>query len=189
MFFCILKARRIAMRKKPIWSNSIKNEGVLYHASEIKPLHGTLEGYVGVLSFLPGTRELYVVDDERRVCLCAKGYRWLMYLPAKGDWCLTAFYDCGGRLLEWYFDISNGNFLDEDGIPCSDDLFLDLVILPDGTPVTLDEDELKEALEQGIIDFDAYHTAYRIRDEILNNKWSDTTWLSQLSPQLVSLFE
>ena len=73
------------MRKKTIGGNSIKNEGVLYHTSEIKPLHGTLEGYVGVLSFLPGTRELHVMDDERRVCLCAKGYRWLMYLPAKGD--------------------------------------------------------------------------------------------------------
>ncbi len=114
----------------------------------------------------------------------------LAYVPSlEGRLVPNSLLRLRGRLLEWYFDISNGNFLDEGGIPCSDDLFLDLVIMPNGTPITLDQDELKEAFEQGTIDFDAYHTAYRIRDEILNSKWSDTTWLSQLSAQLVSMFE
>ncbi|MCE5234448.1 MAG: DUF402 domain-containing protein [Clostridiaceae bacterium] len=176
------------MRKKTIWGNYIKNDGVLYALSALKRLPGEADAYAAVIDFLPGTKELYAEDDDPPVCLSGAGFKWLMYLPMCENWCLTAFYGSEGKLLEWYFDISRGNFVDEGGVPCTDDLYLDLVLLPDGRSVTLDADELEAALAQGAIGPEDYRTAYRIRDDILNGEWNDVSMLTELCAELLSLF-
>lgn len=101
-------------------------------------------------------------------------------------WCLTAFYNSQNELMEWYFDISKANFIDEDGMPCTDDIFLDLVILPNGNAITLDADELREALDRMEISADEYSNAYKVRDDILKSKWSDVSFLQSVSEELVS---
>lgn len=176
------------MRKKTIWGNYIKNEGVLFVPSALKYIK-ELDGYAAVIDFLPGTKEFYVEDGGSTICLSGTDYRWLMYLPMQENWCLTTFYDPSGLILEWYFDISKGNFTDENGVPCTDDLFLDLVLLSDGKSVTLDADELQQALDSSEIDIEDYRMAYRIRDEILSGRWSDTMLLTSLCEKLLSSFK
>ena len=109
-----------------------------------------------------------------------------MYLPLDEFWCITAFYNPQDELLEWYFDISKGNFIDETGIPCTDDIFLDLVVLPDGKTITIDADELQEALDKNEITVDDYNHAYRVRDQILNSKWISVDFLKELCSLYVS---
>ncbi|MCL2461910.1 MAG: DUF402 domain-containing protein [Defluviitaleaceae bacterium] len=177
------------MRKKEILGNFVKNEGVLYTYS-IKKLTEEPDAYSALICFLPGTRELYKDDGGReRLCLAGSGVKWLMYLPLNEKWCVTTFYSPENKILEWYFDISKSNFLDETGMPCTDDIFLDLVILPDGRTVTLDADELRDALENGEITAEDYDNAYKVHNEILQSKWNDIKLLTLLSNKLFADYE
>lgn len=173
------------MRKKDILGNFVKNPNVLYSHS-IKKLIGKIEGYSALINFLPGSRELHVNNDGEQHCLAGIGYKWLMYLPLSENWCITAFYNPNNELLEWYFDISKGNFLDENGMHCIDDIFLDLVILPDGRTVTIDADELQEALDKEEITIDDYNHAYKVHDQILKSKWNNVDLLTGLCNELLS---
>jgi len=173
------------MRKKDILGHFVQNPEVRYTYA-IRKLDGETEGYSALIRFLPGCRELVVEDGGERIQLSGDGYKWLMYLPMNEYFCLNAFYDPQGKILEWYFDISKGNFVDEAGMPCIDDIFLDLVILPDGRAVTLDADELQKALDKGEITADDCDHAYNVRDQILHSEWNDVVLLTRLSNALLA---
>ena len=78
---------------------------------------------------------------------------------------LSAFYNDNNEIIEWYFDVAK-NIGFENGSPYEDDLYLDVILRPDGKILLLDEDELKSALEESKItkeDFDlAYFEANRL---------------------------
>ena len=173
------------MRKKDILGNFVKNPDVLYSYS-IKKLDEEALAYSALIAFLPGTKEYYFKHDNKRVCLSATGYKEIVYMPMNEYWSMVAFYNAESEMLGWYFDISKGNFLDEYGMPCSDDIFLDLLILPDGRTITLDADELQEALDNNEITTCDYNHAYKIHDQIINSKWSDVDFLTKLSEKLLS---
>ena len=172
------------MRKKDILGNFVKNPGVFYSHS-IKKLAGEAEAYSALITFLPGCRELNVEYEGKQACLAGPGYKWLMYLPIDEYWCITAFYNPDNELLRWYFDISLDNFVDESGMPCSNDIFLDLVVLASGQTVTLDADELQEALDNNEITTDDYINAWKIHGQILNSKWSNVQFLTSISEKLI----
>jgi len=173
------------MQKRDILGNFVKKDGVLCEY-EIKKLDGQSEAYSALITFLPGTRELRCNDCDKALCLGSEGYKWLMYLPIGEFWSLETFYNSAGELIQWYFDINKRNFIDESGMPCREDLYLDLVVLPDGQTMTLDADELQEALDISKISIDDYHHAYKIHDQIKASKWSNVTFLSQLSAKLLA---
>ena len=81
-------------------------------------------------------------------------------------------YDDKDNLIEWYFDIAKEVGV-ENGIPYEDDLYLDLIIKPNGTLIILDEDELKEAFNNGIItkkDIDlVYNTLSKLQSKYADN--------------------
>ena len=173
------------MRKKEILGNFIKKQGILCDY-EIKELTGEPGTYTALITFLPGTKESYFERDGKKVCLSAAGYREIVYMPMNEFWSITVFYNAESEILGWYFDISRGNFLDEKGMPCSDDIFLDLIILPGGQTITEDADELQEALDNSEITIDDYDHAWKIHDQIKNSKWSDAEFLTKLSEKLLA---
>jgi predicted RNA-binding protein associated with RNAse of E/G family len=97
-----------------------------------------------------------------------------MFLPDNEKWCVSAVYNTSNEIVEWYFDMTKENSIDEQGIPYYDDLYLDIAISPDFRIVILDEDELREALELKEItqsDYDmAHHTCSKIIKDIIPNK-------------------
>jgi hypothetical protein len=99
-----------------------------------------------------------------------------------------SMYDGEGKIIEWYFDITKANGVDEDGKPYYDDLFLDLVLLPDGQVITLDEDELLEALNNGIITREDYDLAYRVKDRLLDRRIVSLDYVIPLCDRLLALF-
>ena len=173
------------MRKKNILGNFIKNANVHYSHTPVKKIAGEHEAYTALITFLPNCRELRVNCDGKEMHLAGPGYKWLMYLPMNEKWCITAFYYPDNELLEWYFDISRCNFVDEHGMPCIDDIFLDLVVLPNGKAVTVDADELQEALDKGEITPEDFDKAYKVHDEIINSRRSDVNYLYRLCCKLL----
>ena len=164
------------MRKKDIYGNYVKRMKSKY-TSDMKILSGEMHGFSAIIRFTEGNQEKFYEHKGKPYCLAADGYTWLMILPLDEYWCLTAMYDTDYKPVEWYFDISKQNYIDENGIPCIDDLYLDLVLMPDGSIVTLDEDELREGLDNEMITKNDFAFAYQVFEEIKNSKWVDLTFV------------
>ena len=69
-------------------------------------------------------------------------------------------YNERNEIIEWYFDVAR-EIGKENGVPYEDDLYLDVVVMPTGKIILLDEDKLKDAyerLEVNKIDYDMAST-------------------------------
>ncbi|MBE6563134.1 MAG: DUF402 domain-containing protein [Ruminococcaceae bacterium] len=99
---------------------------------------------------------LKIVDD---------GYFWLQIAPRGENFWITVMLDEGGNILQYYFDITEKNVIDGESSHFYD-LFLDLVTMPDVRLITLDGDELEEALSEGVINEAQYNKAWRVLSEL-----------------------
>ena len=126
------------------------------------------EEFKGNISLLKinKVKKPWFVDEENR-CILADKYSWLEIYPKDKNCCITAMYDENGKISEWYFDISKKIGI-EAGVPFEDDLFLDVVIVPDGRIHLLDEDELEEAYKMQLINKEEYDLAYKIAQKIMS---------------------
>lgn len=106
-------------------------------------------------------------------CIKDKDYEWLEFYDYNSKVKLSALYNQNKQIIEWYFDISK-EIGSENGVPYEDDLYLDVVVNPDGEIILLDEDELKEALYRLEIskeDYDmAYNEANMLTSKLKGNK-------------------
>ena len=77
------------------------------------------------------------------------------------------------EIVVWYIDIINSQGYDEDGIPYIEDLYLDVVVYPDGKLIVDDMDELEKALQENDIkeeQFDlAIKTSMKLKGGLLSN--------------------
>lgn len=122
-------------------------------------------GNVAVLK-INKVNKKWCVDEEER-CILDDNYTWVQMYPKDQNYCITAMYDEKNNIKEWYFDITKNNGI-ENGVPYEDDLYLDVVIVPDGRVHILDEDELLEALNQKEITKEEYDLAYNVKNHIID---------------------
>ena len=172
------------MRKKDILCNFNENPDIVFTHS-IRKITGKIDKYTALITFLPSCKDKFVEHEGRQIQWAGSDFKMLMYLPISEKWCLSAYYTPDGELTFWYFDISRKNFVDEHGMPCTDDVFLDLVITPNGQTITLDEDELQEGLDKGEISKQDFDDAYIVHDQIKNSKWSNVDFLTEVSDKLL----
>lgn len=103
-------------------------------------------------------RNRTIIDD---------GYYILEILPKNENYSMRVFLNEKREVLEYYFDISLKNGLDETTkIPYYDDLYLDVTIF-DGVVSVLDEDELEEAFKENKISKYDYDMAYKSLNKLL----------------------
>ena len=88
------------------------------------------------------------------------------------------------NVKEWYFDVSKYIGI-EDGVPYEDDLYLDVVIIPDGRIHVLDEDEIQLAFKNGKITKEEYDLAYEVKDYILEEYGNNINKLIDLTNKLL----
>ena len=172
------------MRKKDILCNLTEKPDLVFSHS-IKKLADKNNEYTAFITFLPACKDKFVEVAGHQVQWAGSGFKMLMYLPISEKWCLTAYYSPKMDLRFWYFDISRKNFIDENGMPCTDDVFLDLVITPEGGTITLDEDELQEGFDKGDISKEDFDNAYVVHGQILNSKWNNVDYLNEISSKLL----
>lgn len=100
------------------------------------------------------------------------GYSIVEYLPKNKLYNMRVFFDNKNRPLCYYFDVNNGNGL-ENGMPWYDDLYLDVTmecptINGFGFYIRLDDEvELKNAKKQSLITDKLYIQAYDTANEIM----------------------
>lgn len=143
------------------WKRIIQRE---YTQSYIEKKEFT--GYITLLNLIKVSEPLFVQYGEKRICIVDDHYMWLQYFPNGKHYSVTAMFDANGETVQWYIDICNEIGI-ENNIPWMDDLFLDIVVLPTGDIIQLDEEELEEALESGSINQDMYDLAQREATRII----------------------
>ena len=100
-------------------------------------------------------------------CLLNNGYYIVEIIPKNENYTIRMFLNDKKEILEYYFDITYKNGLDEKTcIPYYDDLYLDITIKKDKIEV-LDEDELQEALNNKDITKEQFDLAIKTKDELL----------------------
>lgn len=104
---------------------------------------------------------LYVPVCGHTTCIADAGYSWLQQIPSVHNYVVTTMFDASGQIVQWYIDIRSGMGVGKDGVPWFEDLYLDLVVSPNGNLALLDADELQDALDIGIIDQALYDQAWQ----------------------------
>ncbi len=105
----------------------------------------------------------YEFDDTK---IADDNYTWLQFAFKNQNFWLTAMYDDKDKLVQLYFDITNGNYFEEPKNPYFYDLFLDIVVTKQKEMYILDEDELQMALDDKTITKEEYDKA-----------WATVKWL------------
>jgi len=162
--------RKLADR--PNWSRILKKE---YKQTYIND--NSFHGYISSLTLQEVKDPLYVKYETEELCIVDDGYLWVMHFPDGMNYSTTTTIDRQGRIVQWYFDVVHSQGITEDGVPYIDDLYLDLVYLPDGRIFILDEDELAEALRNGLIKRYEYESAYQTLNEIINSIKTNTNYI------------
>ena len=139
-----------------------------------------LNGYIGFMD-IKGVSEIQTWKfNGEDIVVCDKGRKWLSILPRNDWYCITAMMDEDEKVLLWYIDMIASQGIDVDGVPYFDDLYLDLVVYPDGTIIVDDMDELEEALSKKDItqaQFNlAIETSHRLQQGLLSDISSFTEY-------------
>lgn len=127
------------------------------------------KGYVSIIYADKVKEPLVVKAGNKKLCVMDNGFIWMQHFPKDCNYALTTAFNDKHEVVQWYFDICDGNKIDSSGIPYYDDLYLDVVLLPTGEMTLLDEDELQQALKDKDITKDQYELAYGEAKMIMKN--------------------
>ena len=133
----------------------------------------SFEGYIGLIDIKKVTVPQVWNFNGTDIVVCDEGLKWLSILPKNDFYCITAMLNEKSEILLWYIDMIASQEMEQDGIPCFEDLYLDLVVYPDGTIIEDDMDELIEALSSKDISKEQYQlaldTSERLKNGLLSN--------------------
>lgn len=129
-------------------------------------IDGLFSGYISLIKIEKVKQKITVDYEQSEKVLLDDGYKGLIFLPDEANWCVSVIYNTSNEVVEWYFDITKVNSINEQGIPFYDDLYLDIAVSPNFKVVILDEDELKEALDSKEVTQSDYEMAYNTCNNI-----------------------
>ncbi len=125
------------------------------------------EGKVCYLNIIEVSSPLVVDSPIGKVKIVDNHFKQLIFAPKNQNWWLTVMFDDQNRLIESYFDITKINDFSDSENPYFVDMKLD-VCIPNGYgPSLMDEDELKEVYERGLITKEDYTKAYETANKII----------------------
>ena len=130
-------------------------------------------GYVGILNILEVSEPQIWKYNGEDLTVCNNNYEWLTIMPQNDYYCITVMMNEKQEVQVCYIDMIAEQGYDEDGVPFFYDLYLDLVVYPDGTIIEDDMDELQDALENGDITQQQFELALATKDKLKNGILSD----------------
>ncbi|PFI22644.1 DUF402 domain-containing protein [Bacillus cereus] len=145
-------------------------------------------GMLGVLDIKKVREPSYKEYNGKELCIADDGYTWMQYFITGKNFAITAMLDDRKKLVQYYIDVTKKYEIDERGLPYFDDLYLDVVVLPNGEIYVLDEDELEDAYKMGDVtkaEYElAWHTTKWIIAAIQNREFY---WISILEKEIEKL--
>lgn len=110
---------------------------------------------------------------DKVIPVCDKGMKWLQILPSNENYLITAIIDGENNINIWYIDMIAGQGLADDNVAFFDDLYLDLIVRPNGDIKIDDMDELEEALKQKDITEELFDLALKTKEKLQNGILTD----------------
>ncbi len=176
-----MEIKKKHLDRREWYTDSERNYSCLYHHDDY------FQGSIGLITFTGLSKPDIVDTVEGPFCIADQGYQWLELAPENGHFVLTAmFHD--KQLFQQYIDITLMNDVAENGDAVFFDLFLDVVILSDGTPRIVDSEELDAALSGGIITRKEYNLATQAAEKIVAIYNSESGLIRQKLNEYRALF-
>ncbi|NWK70687.1 DUF402 domain-containing protein [Bacillus paramycoides] len=146
------------------------------------------EGMLGVLNIKKVREPSYKEYNGKELCIAGDEYTWMQYFINGKNFAITAMLDDQKKLVQYYIDVTKEYKIDERGLPYFDDLYLDVVLLPNGEIYVLDEDELEDAYSMGDITKEEYELAWHITKWIVATiKKGEFYWISIIDKEIEKL--
>ncbi len=152
------------LRKKKFISNTYMREAVDYDIVTIKEddLFVTIKKY----KKMNGTFTLSF-DEGISIDYINEGYYVVELTPLKENYNIRYYLDKNKKIIDYYIDITLYNG-EENKMPYYIDLYLDIIHYPKTDKIAfVDEEELKEALDNKIVSKKDYELAYRIGNKLI----------------------
>ena len=128
----------------------------------------------------------YIVDNINR-CLADENYKWLEFYDYSKKYKLIAMYNEKKEVIQWYIDIAR-KIGKDNGIPYEDDLYLDIVVTPNGEVVLLDEDEFKEAYNRREMTKEEFENAYKEANQLIQKFKNSIDELKKYTDYYLDIF-
>ncbi|WP_242271733.1 DUF402 domain-containing protein [Bacillus cereus group sp. BfR-BA-01310] len=145
-------------------------------------------GILGILDIKKVREPSYKEYNSKELCIAGDEYTWMQYFINGKNFAITAMLDDQKKLVQYYIDVTKEYKIDERGLPYFDDLYLDVVLLPNGEIYVLDEDELEDAYSMGDITKEEYELAWHITKWIVAAiKKGEFYWISIIDKEIEKL--
>lgn len=150
-----------------------------------KVSNSLFEGYLSFVYIEQITEPQWDSFFPRKEKVADSGYLWLQHFPKDRKYVITTMFNDKEEIVQHYVDICYDHGIEDSGIPWYLDLYLDIVLLPTGEAILVDEDELDEALKEKVIDKKQYDLAYSEANSIFEeiekyhrlwNEWCQAHW-------------
>lgn len=154
---------------RPNWTRVLEKRFKLTYLEE-----KNFKGYVSIIHIHRVKQPLVIEVSGKDLQLADNGFIWIQHFPENSNYALTTMINEKQEVVQWYFDICGGNKINSSGMPYYDDLYLDVVLVPTGEILLLDEDELEQALKDKDITKEQYELAHleakKLIQDIQKNK-------------------
>lgn len=147
------------------------------------------KGYVGLLNIYEVSEQQIWKYNGEELVVCDNNYQWLTIMPENDYYCITVMMNDKREMQVCYIDMIDEQGYDEDGVPYFLDLYLDLVVYPDGTIIEDDMDELQNALEQGDITQQQFEQAIATSNKLKKELLSDIAQFKSYTERLLNIFK
>lgn len=147
----------------------------------------TFSGHVALVDIEKVTAPQVWSFQGKDTVVCDRGVKWLVLLPDSDFFCITAMLGPSGDIRLWYVDMIASRGISGDGIPYFDDLYLDLIVYPEGMIREDDRDELEEAFRAGDISEEQYRLALDTEERLLNGLLKDLPALTGITGGMYDL--
>ncbi|MBR3153134.1 MAG: DUF402 domain-containing protein [Clostridia bacterium] len=115
--------------------------------------------------------------------------RWIQfYSDDNKNIAMTVGLNEKNKILYWYFDVAKNTLFTDQGVPYIEDLYLDVIIEPDGKKILVDEDELQEALLNNDITKEEFDFAYRVANGLMDQIEGKEEELKRFTKKYINLF-
>ncbi|MBN1257626.1 MAG: DUF402 domain-containing protein [Planctomycetes bacterium] len=101
-----------------------------------------------------------------RYCIADLGYTWVTHITEEENYLVHTVFDSSHTLVHHYIDIIDKFWFDKNQKPLISDLYIDLVILPNGEYCILDQEELANAFKLGEISEAQYRLARKTAERL-----------------------
>lgn len=156
----------ISLKKR--FPTDIINKDIVENANlKIRNIdNNDFKGDIALIKFNKMSKPFII--EEKNICMANDNYFWLEFYDYSKRYKLTAMYNDKKEIVEWYFDIAR-KIGKENGIPYEDDLYLDVIVTPEGKVFLIDENDLEKAYEKYEVTKGDYDMAYETANNLIKN--------------------